>query len=128
DRPHWTYLTAGLSTPWQLTTASELPTQPARAVSGVGIELMLRTPIFDDWAISVLNRFMIYELGVSAGLIGGKLLSFGTRVPLKPIGCKSSSQIEAVITCPPGDLAAAFELRSGRVELIQLVGITAREY
>lgn len=128
ERHYWTYLSAGLSTPWQLGEASELPADPSQAPSGVGIELMFRTQTFDDLAISILNRLMIYELGVSAGLISGKPLSFGTRVPLKPAGCESSSQIEAVITCPPGDMGATFDLRSGRVELIQLVGITAREY
>jgi hypothetical protein len=128
ERNHWTYLTAGLSTPRQAAEDSALPANPSQAASGVGIELMFRTQVFDDWAISILNRLMVYELGVSAGLIRGEPLSFGTRVPLKPVGCESSSQIEAVVTCAPGDMSATFELRSGRVELIQLVGITAREY
>jgi Suppressor of fused protein (SUFU) len=51
-RPHWTYVTAGLSTPW-------LQQEP-QEVSGFGLELMVKSPIEAEWPAQLLRTMAYY--------------------------------------------------------------------
>jgi hypothetical protein len=128
ERNYWVYVSAGLSTPWGISGESALPRNPADTPSGIGFELVVRTPQFNDWAINLLSRLMVYQLGVASSLIDGRRISLGERLPLRPLGIESPGSIQAVVTGAPDDLMPSFVLRSGRVDLIQLVGVTAQEY
>jgi hypothetical protein len=125
----WTYVTAGLSTPWHLTDASDLPSDRSEARSGLGFELLLRTTEFDDWAIGLLNRLIAYQLGVAEGLVNGSTIAVDQRIPLQGLGCvRAGSSVEAIVVAEPRDVAPSFTLRSGAVSLLQIIGITREEY
>lgn len=51
-RPYWTYITAGLSTPWLQDEAQE--------VSGFGLELVIKSPIEADWPAQILRTMAYY--------------------------------------------------------------------
>jgi hypothetical protein len=127
--PFWTYVTAGLSTPWHLTGVSDLPSDRSEARSGLGFELLLRTTEFDDWAIGLLNRLIAYQLGVTEGLLNGSIIAVNQRIPLQGLCCvQAGSSVEAIVITEPRDLASSFTLRSGAVSLLQIIGVTREEY
>ena len=122
-------MTAGLSTPWHLNGVADLPPHPFETKSGLGFELLLRTTEFSDWAISLLNRLMVYQLGTFEGRVVGSVIASGQRIPLLGLGCVPvGSSIEAVAIGVPRDIEPAFTLRTGTVDLLQVVGITREEY
>ncbi len=51
-RPYWTYITAGLSTPWLQDEEQE--------VSGFGLELMIKSPTEADWPAQILRTMAYY--------------------------------------------------------------------
>jgi len=51
-RPYWTYVTAGLSTPW-------LQQEPLE-VSGFGLELIVKSPIEAEWPAQILRTMAYY--------------------------------------------------------------------
>lgn len=51
-RPYWTYVTAGLSTPWLQDEAQE--------VSGFGLELMIKSPTQAEWPAQILRTMAYY--------------------------------------------------------------------
>lgn len=128
-RPVWTYVTAGLSTPWDVQERAALPRAPEEATSGVGVELVMQLPELNDWAIGLLNKLMLYQLAVADGLMKGERLDVAQRVPLLGIGCiPRDSNVQAIAVGFPMDVPKSFVLPSGRVRFLQLVGITRDEY
>jgi hypothetical protein len=108
SRPCWTFVTAGLSTPWEVEDED---------------------PTFDEWAPSLLNKVMAYQLGASEGLIKGRRIRAGERIPLAWLGARpTGSAIVAVATAELRDPAPSVTLLTGTVSFLQLVGITAEEY
>ena len=115
DRPYWTYVTAGLASPWLQTERQE--------VSGFGCELLIKSPEDLPWAPQVLRTLAFYVFN-HAGL-----LSPGVRLALNaPLSQKEASKIRNVFVWyadeVPNDL---YQLPSGAFGIFACVGITDKE-
>lgn len=119
------YATSGLSNPWNL----DAPGVDPGGMSGVGFELMLETEGHAPWAIHLLHKLMAIELLVATGRIeGAELFEYGNHVPLGgPITNPEPSELTWLMLDPPRSALPQFELPSGRVDLMQVVGMTAGE-
>jgi hypothetical protein len=135
-RPHWLYVTSGMSNPWGDTPDTVSPDR----YSGLGYEFTLHTPDRAKWPLHVLHWVMAVQLLTAAGQLQGELLQRFDRIPLGgPIGTKDGQLTHLFVTSPdapvlsPGLSARqppyppSFTLASGQVELLLLIGITARE-
>jgi hypothetical protein len=90
---------------------------------------MIQLPEFNDWAIGLLNKLMVYQLAVAEGLMSGERLEVAQRVPLMGLRCvPENSSIQAIVVGRPDAVTKSFVLESGRVTFLQLVGITQAEY
>lgn len=123
-RTHHAYVTSGLSNPWNL----DAPGRDPSGHSGLGFELLLCTPQRADWAVTVLHHLMAWQLLVATGAVSGQPLAPGQRVPLGgPIDGSTDGRITWALVEPPSHVAAEFELPSGKVEWLLLVGTTSEE-
>ncbi|MFK8013471.1 MAG: suppressor of fused domain protein [Marinicellaceae bacterium] len=114
-RNTWAYVTSGMSNPWE----SEAPEE----YSGLGMEFVLETNQESNWAIEVLQTLMAYNLLIAAGKKGeATLLDYGDRVPLG-----LSESITTMMFTHPINFPESFTIKSGDVDLIQVIGITADE-
>lgn len=122
----WIYVTTALSQPWKIEDPEKLD---RNGYSGMGYEMLIRTTERAGWAVDVLHRLMAYQIGVYNELMKGKLFQWEDWMPLNgPISAKQpNSKIRGIVATRPRDFAARFELRSGQVDLLQLVGITGSE-
>ncbi len=115
NRNTWAYVTSGMSNPWE----SEEPEE----YSGLGVEFLMETENEETWAIEVLQTLMAYNLLLAAGQMGDfPLLDYGHRVPLA-----LSESIKTMMFTHPLNFADHFSIKSGRVDLLQVVGITPSE-
>lgn len=115
DRPYWTYVTAGLASPWLQTERQE--------VSGFGCELLLKSPEDLPWAPQVLRTLAFYVFN-HAGL-----LSPGVRLALNaPLSQKEDCKIRNIFVWyadeVPNDL---YQLPSGAFGIFACIGITDKE-
>jgi hypothetical protein len=124
SRTHWCYVTSGLSNPWNL----EAPMRDPSGHSGTGFELMLCTKERADWAVPVLHHLMAWQLLVATGAVSGQPLAPAQRVPLggSVDGSKNGAITWALVEAP-SHLEPTFELPSGKVEWLLLVGATEKE-
>ncbi len=123
DRRHWTYVTSGLSNPWNLTATGRDPS----GWSGLGFELCLHLPDRADTAVQVLHNLMAWQLLVSTGAVTGQPLDAGQRVPLGgSLDGTPGGPFSWVVVEREGD-GPAFDLPSGNVDLLMLVGVTEAE-
>lgn len=115
NRRTWAYVTSGMSNPWE--------TEEIDDYSGLGIEFVLETENEEMWAIEALHSLMAYNLLLAAGLMGDfPLLDYGHRVPFA-----LSSKIKAMMFSYPVNFPCEFSIKSGSVDLLQVVGITESE-
>jgi len=115
NRKTWAYITSGMSNPWE----AESP----EAYSGLGVEFLIETNEEEMWAVEVLQTLMAYNLQLVAGKMGDyPPLDYGARVPLT-----LSERIKAMIFTQPITFPESFFIKSGRVDLLQVVGITSAE-
>lgn len=114
-RPFWTYVTAGLSTPWLQYGYQE--------VSGFGIELMVKSPIEAKWPAQLLRTMAFYVFN-HAGV-----LSPGVRVSLNgPVDPYSQSELKhAVVWYADEAPEAWYMLPSGGFGIFNVLGITDDE-
>jgi len=124
-RSTWLYVTSGTSNPWDLVPADFDQT----GYSGLGTELVLETPAQSDWAIHCLRKLLAYNLLLAHGRFGElDPLHLGARIPLGgPIDGNASSQLRFVIMAEPANVPSSFQLASGQVDLLQVIGITEAE-
>ncbi len=114
-RNTWAYVTSGMSNPWE----SEEP----QDYSGFGVEFVIETEQEATWAINVLHTLMAYNLLLASGQMGEPaLLDYGDRIPFA-----LSDDITAMLIAPPFQLPESVDIQSGRVDFLQIVGITASE-
>ncbi|MBZ0188224.1 MAG: suppressor of fused domain protein [Candidatus Obscuribacterales bacterium] len=115
QRPYWTYVSAGLASPWIQTEWQQ--------VSGFGCELMLKTKNDSPWAAQLLRTLAFYVFN-HAGL-----LSPGVRVGLNgPVDPNSDSLIRnAFIWYADEAPDAWYQLPSGGFGIFAIVGITEAE-
>jgi hypothetical protein len=114
-RPYWTYVTAGVSSPW-------VQSQP-QEVSGFGIEFMIKSPTDHPFAPQLL-RTMAFYIFNHAGVI-----SPGVRIGLNgPIVPNSESLIRnAIIWYADEAPDCWYQLPSGGFGLFLAIGITEAE-
>jgi hypothetical protein len=123
-RAHWVYVTSGLSNPWNL----DAPGRDPSGESGLGFELCLCTPSRGDWAVEVLHHLMAWQLLVATGAVPGQPLGRGQRVPLGgPIDGARECALTWALVEAPEEIAPSFELPSGKVDWLLLVGATEAE-
>ncbi|WP_370979738.1 suppressor of fused domain protein [Agaribacterium sp. ZY112] len=115
DRKTWAYVTSGMSNPWE----SEDPEE----YSGLGVEFLMETENEEGWAIEILQTLMAYNLLLAAGKMGDfPPLDYGHRVPLA-----LSESIKTMMFIHPVNFTDHFSIKSGRIDLLQVVGITPAE-
>ncbi|MGE3172973.1 MAG: suppressor of fused domain protein [Planctomycetota bacterium] len=126
DRSHWTYVTSGLSNPWNL----QQPGRDPQGHSGTGFELVLCTKDRADWAVELLHHLMAWQLLIATGTIEGQPLGPDQRVPLGgPMdGTPGCPLTWVMVEAPESEhMPSSFELASGKVDWLLLVGITEAE-
>lgn len=114
-RSYWTYVTAGLCSPWLQKAPEE--------VSGFGLELIVKAPIDEPWAAQIL-RSMAYYIFNHAGV-----MSPGARIRLNsPITVHADSQIRNIIIWYADEAPDCwYILPSGGFGLFAAIGITEDE-
>ncbi len=122
----WLYVTTGLSQPWKIDDPAKLD---RNGYSGLGFEMVLRAGERAGWAVDVLQALMAYQLGVYHEIKRGKLFEYYDWMPLNgPISPNfPDTEVRGMFVSRPQDYPARFELRSGQVDLLQIVGITGPE-
>ncbi|MEI7556180.1 suppressor of fused domain protein [Candidatus Chlorohelix sp.] len=122
----WLYITTGFSQPWNLDKEADLN---PNGRSGTGIEIVMRTSERAGWAVDVLHRLSAYQIGVAGKTIKGKVFTCGDWMPLNgPIDPGTpNTKVRGILVAQPRDFPPDFSLRSGKVELLQLLGITGQE-
>ena len=124
-RDSWVYVSSGASNPWELE-----PEQYSESeYSGFGTELVLEVPGQAEWAIVILQRILAFNILLAHGRYGDKpALDYGDRIPLRaPITLEGDSLIQNLVITKPTHYSDHFNLESGRVDLLHLVGATDRE-
>lgn len=115
DRKTWAYITSGMSNPWEVESPENY--------SGLGVEFLMETNEEEMWAVEVLQTLMAYNLLLVAGKMGNyPPLDYGHRVPLT-----LSEGIKTMMFTQPINFPESFSIKSGRVNLLQVVGITPAE-
>jgi hypothetical protein len=115
NRVTWAYVTSGMSNPWE----SEVPEE----YSGLGVEFLMETEEEETWAIDVLQTLMAYNLLLATGQMGDfPTLDYDHRVPLA-----LSDSIRTMIFTHPLNFPSNFAIKSGKIDLLQVVGITSSE-
>ncbi|QIL91397.1 suppressor of fused domain protein [Microbulbifer sp. SH-1] len=115
SRDKWAYVTSGMSNPWE----EEKPEE----YSGLGVEFVMETENEETWAIKVLQTLMAYNLLLAAGQMGNfPPLNCGHRVSLA-----LSESIRTMMFVRPVNFPSAFSIKSGNVDLLQVVGLTSSE-
>jgi hypothetical protein len=114
-RPYWTYVTAGLCSPWVQDAPDE--------VSGFGCELMIKSSVDAKWPAQIL-RSMAYYIFNHAGT-----LSPGVRIALNaPIDPATDSRLRNVFIWYADEAPDCwYALPSGGFGLFITVGITDDE-
>lgn len=114
-RKTWVYVTSGMSNPWVAEEKMDF--------SGFGVEFLMESFEESSWGIAALQSLMAFNILLSAGHYGEReMLDYGHRVPLK-----IQPNIINVVFSAPKDHPISFDLKSGKVELLQVLGITAEE-
>ncbi|MCF6443066.1 suppressor of fused domain protein [Pseudoalteromonas luteoviolacea] len=115
DRKTWVYVTSGMSNTWE----SDAPQE----YSGFGTEFILETEVKSDCAINTLRSLVALNILVSVGHYGEKpLIDYGDRIPMK-----IEPNISSLMVVKPIQHPEYFDLESGRVDILQIAGITAQE-
>lgn len=114
-RPYWTYVTAGLATPWLQSEWQQ--------VSGFGCELMMKSPEDSPWVPQLLRTLAFYVINHAGLLSPGKRLSLNS-----PVIPNSESLLRNIFIWyadeVPNDL---YQLPSGAFGIFAAVGMTDKE-
>ncbi len=131
----WIYITSGMSNAWGASPETADP----NGYSGLGFEFALHTREPQLWAIELLHWIMAVQLALACERLKGGLLQRNDRVPIgQGIPLKSGpSQITHLLATSPDEGAdggggeipypGEFSLATGRVDILLMIGITARE-
>lgn len=114
-RPYWTYVTAGIASPW-------VQSQP-QEVSGFGCELMIKSLTDSPWAPQLLRTMAFYIFNHAGTLSPGKRINLGA--PIKP---NSDSLLQSAIIWYADEAPDAwYQLPSGGFGLFLAMGVTDAE-
>lgn len=115
ERNTWLYVTSGMSNAWESDNREEY--------SGFGTEFILETNGENDWAINTLRSLVAFNILVSVGHYGDKpLVDYGDRIPMS-----IQPNISSLMVVKPNQFPESFDLISGKVDILQITGITAQE-
>jgi hypothetical protein len=115
ERNTWVYVTSGMSN----TLESDKPEE----YSGFGTEFILETDSENDWAINTLRSLVAFNILVSVKHYGDKtLVDYGDRIPMS-----IEPNISSLMVVKPNQFPESFDLISGKVDILQITGITAKE-
>ncbi len=115
QRPYWTYVTAGLCTPWLQDEALE--------VSGFGVELMIKSPVEANWPAQVLRTMAYYIFNYMGTLSPGVRLAL--NAPIIPGG---DSLLRNVLIWYPDEAPDCwYQLPSGGFGIFTAIGVTDDE-
>lgn len=115
QRKSWLYVTSGMSNIWE--------TDKPETYAGYGVELMIECKEKSPWAVHMLRSLMAFNIMLAIGKYGDKpLLDYGDRIPHK-----INDRMCSVMIVKPMDFPEYIELKSGRVDLLQLVTISNDE-
>ncbi|MGE5326957.1 MAG: suppressor of fused domain protein [Deltaproteobacteria bacterium] len=121
-RKSWLFVTSGLSNAWE--DKEPEPEGP----SGLGCELVMETCGDFGWALFHLRRLLAYQTLLGWGRYEGKdCLGFGDRIPLQAPIDGNQSLLTWCLVVPPAGYPPEFQLPSGRVTLLHIVGVTDAE-
>ncbi len=116
ERNTWVYISSGMSNPWYAEDKEEY--------SGLGTELILETETDVSWGIPLVQSLVAFNILVSVGHFGEKpLLEHWARIP-QPIEPNISNLVLGI----PKHFPESIELVSGKVDLLQIIGITKEEF
>lgn len=122
SRASWLYVSSGLSNAWE--DGSPDPTGP----SGLGMEFVLQTPRREEWAIDRLAHVVAFQSLISGGKYPGRgLLDLYDRIPLRCPISGEPSELTWLTVGPPDGLPTSFQLPTGSVDILTIVGITETE-
>jgi hypothetical protein len=124
-RPNWLYVTSGFSNPWDMEPSEYASSE----YSGFGSELVMQAPAQADWAVACLQRLLAYDFLLAYGRFGEPdALYYGARVPLGgPLNGDAKCAIRFVAIAQPQHYPASFQLPSGAVDFMHVVGCTEAE-
>lgn len=124
-RSTWMAVSSGLSNPWDDDPAAVEP----RDYSGLGVELVLETPAAAPWAIVLMQRLAAFAILLAHGRFGAAApLDYGDRIPLHgSVALEQPSALQHVVIAQPDHYPACFQLASGRVDLLHVIGISDAE-
>lgn len=121
-RSSWLYVSSGLSNAWE----DQVP-NPA-GPSGLGMEFVLQTPDREAWAISRLAYVIAFQILLSCGRYPGRgLLDLHDRIPLRSAISAEQSELTWLTVGPADGFPASFQLSTGLVDLLTIVGVTEQE-
>lgn len=114
-RPYWTYVTAGLSSPWLQNEPSE--------VSGFGCELMIKSPIDAEWPGQILRTMAFYIFNHAGTLSPGTRIGFGA-----PLTVNTPSDLNNIFIWYADEAPDCwYQLPSGGFGLFLAVGMSEAE-
>lgn len=114
-RPYWTYITAGLSSPWY----QEAPQE----VSGFGLEMMLKSPVKASWPARVLRSMAFYLFNYAGTLSPGALVALNSS-----IDPDSTSELKNIFVWYADEAPDCwYQLPSGGFGIFVAIGITDDE-
>lgn len=114
-RDSWVYVTSGMSNAWEAEEPEEY--------SGFGTEFILETESESNWAIHALRSLVAFNILIAVGKYGDKpLIDYGDRIPLR-----IEPNISNLMIVEPKGFPNSFKLMSGKVDVLQVTGITSDE-
>ena len=118
----WLYVTSGMSNAWE----DEQPN--ADGPSGLGCEFVFESSTQGKWAILRVQHVMAFQILLAHDRYPGRdLLDVYDRIPLRGPITPEPSELTYIIVAPPVGYPSSFELKSGHVDLLALVGINDAE-
>lgn len=124
-RDNWLYVTSGMSNAWD----DERPDPSGE--SGLGSEFVFECPRQAPWAIQRVQQVMAFQILISVNRYrDAELLDDYDRIPLGgPITAENSPLTHLMVVPPPSDspYPSSFQLSTGIVRFLSLIGITAAE-
>ncbi|MBJ6760469.1 suppressor of fused domain protein [Myxococcaceae bacterium JPH2] len=118
EYPYWTYVTSGLSNPFTVAPGEEFPDD---APSGLGYEMVIHTPEEARWPVLRLLDMMAYNL------VCLRAFALGHRYPVEGTLDGGESKLGGFVFVHDAERPSHFQLPSGKVELLTLVGVTRNE-
>ncbi len=122
-RDHWVYVSSGMSNAWGESPETVKPEE----FSGLGMEFTLHTKTPGQWAIDLMHWFMAVQLLAASGQLEGGIVDYYDRVRFRPT--ENLGEVSKLLLAPPDPemYPARFELESGKVDVVVLLGISERE-